>query len=742
MCLLMLGIERDEEEAETGDDEGMGWPLLANYRITRELGVGGFGVVYAAEQLRPVRREVAVKVIKPGMDTRGVIAHFAKERQALAVMDHPGIARVFDAGATEAGRAFFAMELVAGAPVTKYCDRKKLGVRERIDIMIQVCEAAQHAHQKGIIHRDLKPGNVLITEHDGKALPKIIDFGIAKAIGGERIEDGTVFTAFEPFLGTPAYMSPEQADLGVTDIDTRSDIYSLGVMLYELLTGRTPLEPAAEAGVDETRRRIRVELPALPSAMVSGLAEAERREIAGNRGMEPGRLARALRGDVDSVTMKALDKDRARRYGTAADFAADLRRCLDAEPVNARPPSKMYGAWQFARRNRTAVAASGVILAAVVAAAIVCAVAAVRARQAEQRALIEAKKTEETAQFLENAFQSITPEAAKGHDTTLLRSILDDADTHIRTGLTQDPPVEAHLLRIIGWSYWKIGDTAKAEEDLNEAVRLLRDEPGDKLELFAALNWLTLVESSHDIAKAEGTAREAYAAQMALAGSLDPHSEEARELATYGVSLGRVLSDRGKHDEGIAIYLQWLAFQRAALGEMNDAVANTLSGLGGAESSRNKPNIAPAEKYYREALEIRRKVDGEDSLGTAVALGHLGGLLTQKGDLAGAAASEEEAYATAKKYLPPGHPDLLAIIGWLAVVRAMENRIDEAEALVREVVAAETKPGVLVSGRTLRGAQALATGLAVRFEQRGDKAKADEWRREAVRLGALGEGDK
>ena len=664
MCLLMLGIERDEEEAETGDDEGMGWPLLANYRITRELGVGGFGVVYAAEQLRPVRREVAVKVIKPGMDTRGVIAHFAKERQALAVMDHPGIARVFDAGATEAGRAFFAMELVAGAPV------------------------------------------------------------------------------FEPFLGTPAYMSPEQADLGVTDIDTRSDIYSLGVMLYELLTGRTPLEPAAEAGVDETRRRIRVELPALPSAMVSGLAEAERREIAGNRGMEPGRLARALRGDVDSVTMKALDKDRARRYGTAADFAADLRRCLDAEPVNARPPSKMYGAWQFARRNRTAVAASGVILAAVVAAAIVCAVAAVRARQAEQRALIEAKKTEETAQFLENAFQSITPEAAKGHDTTLLRSILDDADTHIRTGLTQDPPVEAHLLRIIGWSYWKIGDTAKAEEDLNEAVRLLRDEPGDKLELFAALNWLTLVESSHDIAKAEGTAREAYAAQMALAGSLDPHSEEARELATYGVSLGRVLSDRGKHDEGIAIYLQWLAFQRAALGEMNDAVANTLSGLGGAESSRNKPNIAPAEKYYREALEIRRKVDGEDSLGTAVALGHLGGLLTQKGDLAGAAASEEEAYATAKKYLPPGHPDLLAIIGWLAVVRAMENRIDEAEALVREVVAAETKPGVLVSGRTLRGAQALATGLAVRFEQRGDKAKADEWRREAVRLGALGEGDK
>jgi serine/threonine protein kinase len=738
----MLGMESDRADEGEGEEEaeGMGWPRLANYRIMRELGEGGFGVVYAAEQLRPVRREVAVKVIKPGMDTRGVIAHFAKERQALAVMDHPGIARVFDAGATEAGRAYFAMELVAGAPVTKYCDRKRLGVRERIEIVIQICEAVQHAHQKGIIHRDLKPGNVLITEHDGKALPKIIDFGIAKAIGGEQLEDGTIFTAFEPFLGTPAYMSPEQADMGVTDIDTRSDIYSLGVMLYELLTGRTPLAAGPGASADETRRRIRTEMPMAPSAMVRGLGEAE--EIAERRGMERGRLARALRGDVDSVTMKALEKDRARRYGTAGGLAADLRRCLNAEPVNARRQSRMYRAWQFARRNRTAVGAAGVILAAVVAAAIVSTVAAVRARQAEQRALIEAKKTEETAQFLEYAFQSITPEAAKGHDTTLLRSILDEADKHIRTGLTQDPAVEAHLLRIIGWSYWKIAETAKSEADLNEAVRLFREQPGDKLELFAALNWLANVESSHDIAKAEGTAREAYAAQTALAGSLDPHSEEARELATYGVALGRVLSDRGKHDEGIAIQLKWLEFQRAALGETSEAVANTLNSLGVAEVTRDKPNLAAAEKYFREVVEIRKNVDGEDSLGMARALMHLGGLLVRKGDFAGAEACDEEAYATAKKYLPEGHPDLMGFKGALAGVRVRENWADEAEAVVRSAVEAATKPGALVSGRSLRGLQAQATGLAERFEERGEKAKADEWRQVAARLGAMGEGDK
>jgi serine/threonine protein kinase len=333
------------EEIGAGSDEAT-WPQLTNYRIVRELGEGGFGVVYAAEQLRPVRRAVAVKVIKPGMDTRGVIAHFASERQALAVMDHPGIARVFDAGVTGAGRAFFAMELVAGMPLIEYCDGKKLGLRERIEIFIQICHALQHAHQKGIIHRDLKPGNVLVADPDGTPLPKVIDFGIAKAADGQRLGEQTIFTAFEPFIGTPAYMSPEQADFGGTDIDTRSDIYSLGVMLYELLTGRPPFENLSHAGLDETRRRIREEIPARPSALVAALPLDQQSSVAKNRGTDPARVIRGLRGDLDWVTMKALEKDRARRYASAAGFAADLRRCLDAEPVGMVPAPEIRGTQQ------------------------------------------------------------------------------------------------------------------------------------------------------------------------------------------------------------------------------------------------------------------------------------------------------------------------------------------------------------------------------------------------------------
>lgn len=345
--------------------------VIGPYKLLQQIGEGGFGVVFMAEQLHPVRRRVAVKVIKPGMDTRQVIARFEAERQALAVMDHPNIARVLDAGATESGRPYFVMELVRGTPITHYCDENELDLRERLSLFTTVCQAIQHAHTKGIIHRDIKPTNVLVTRQDGQAVVKVIDFGVAKAMG-QQLTEKTLFTEFAQMVGTPLYMSPEQAELSSVDIDTRSDIYSLGVLLYELLTGSTPVskEQLKLAGLDEIRRIIREDEPPKPSTRVSTLGPAAVTTSA-RRQSDPQKLHQILRGELDWIVMKAVDKDRARRYETASAFGADVQRYLRDEPVEACPPSTWYRFIKFARRHKrglltSAVVALGVILTAAV----------------------------------------------------------------------------------------------------------------------------------------------------------------------------------------------------------------------------------------------------------------------------------------------------------------------------------------------------------------------------------------
>ena len=339
------------------------------YQILQKLGEGGCGVVYHAQQLQPLRREVAIKVIKLGMDTRSVITRFEAERQALALMDHPNLARVYDAGVTGNGRPFFVMELVGGERITHYCDRRQLSVPQRLELFQAVCRAVQHAHQKGIIHRDLKPSNILVAEHDGQAIPKVIDFGVAKAIGQQRLADQTIYTAFDQFVGTPAYMSPEQAGLSGEDIDTRSDIYSLGVLLYELLTGRPPFEHERfrRAALGEICRIIREEEPALPSARVTTLDRGELTETARRRMRLAPRLVSELRGDLDWLVMKSLEKDRARRYATATALAEDIERHLKNEPVAACPPSALYRFQKLARRNRLAFGSAMIVLTALVA---------------------------------------------------------------------------------------------------------------------------------------------------------------------------------------------------------------------------------------------------------------------------------------------------------------------------------------------------------------------------------------
>jgi hypothetical protein len=335
---------------------------VGRYLLVQKIGEGGCGVVYLAEQEKPVRRQVALKVIKLGMDTKNVIARFEAERQALAMMDHPNIARVLDAGATETGQPFFVMELVRGTRITKYCDDNHLNTVQRLDLFIQVCRAIQHAHQKGVIHRDIKPSNILVTLHDGAPVPKVIDFGIAKATEG-RLTDNTLYTSVEQFVGTPAYMSPEQADISGLDVDTRSDIYSLGVLLYELLTGRTPFDTKmlVQSGMDEMRRTLREKDPQLPSTMITSMRHTELTLTASQRHAEPPKLISQLQGDLDWIVMKALEKDRSRRYETANGLALDIQRYLDSEPVLARPPRQLYRFQKLVRRNRFVFAAVGAV---------------------------------------------------------------------------------------------------------------------------------------------------------------------------------------------------------------------------------------------------------------------------------------------------------------------------------------------------------------------------------------------
>jgi serine/threonine protein kinase len=335
--------------------------IIGRYKLLEMIGEGGMAVVYMAEQTEPIRRKVALKIIKLGMDTKTVIARFEAERQALAMMDHPNIAKVLDAGATETGRPYFVMELVHGVSITEYCDANSLSTKERLELFIQVCNAVQHAHQKGIIHRDIKPSNVMVTHHDGKPIPKVIDFGIAKATN-QRLTEKTLFTRYAHLIGTPAYMSPEQAELSDLDIDTRTDIYSLGVLLYELLTGTTPFseEELREAGYIEMQRVIREQEPTKPSTKLGTLGDTLT-DIAKHRGCTPDLLRKTLRGDLDWIVMKSLEKDRARRYETPNSLASDILRHLEHEPVLARGPSATYRVERFLRRHRSQIAIVGVV---------------------------------------------------------------------------------------------------------------------------------------------------------------------------------------------------------------------------------------------------------------------------------------------------------------------------------------------------------------------------------------------
>src|SRR5258708_4047326 len=473
-------------EAEAGEKPG---DRIGRYKLLQQIGEGGCGLVFVAEQEEPIHRRVALKVVKPGMDTKSVIARFEAERQALALMDHPNISHVFDAGATESGRPYFVMELVDGVKITDYCDRHSLPINARLTLFAQVCDAIQHAHQKGIIHRDIKPSNVLVTTgSDGKATPKVIDFGIAKATAGQQLTDKTTLTAREMLIGTPAYMSPEQAALTSADVDTRTDIYSLGVLLYELLTSSTPLETEEllKAGLDEVRRVIREQEPLRPSMRLRKMAGADLTTVAQARRSEPPRLIHIVRGDLDWIAMKALEKDRTRRYETANGLALDVKRFLENEPVSARPPSRLYRFQKTVRRNRLLFIGIGVIATLLVVSLIVVSASLAHERQSQH----EAKQVK---QFLEEMLQGVGPNVALGRDTAILREILDQTAARVGKELTNQPAVEAELRSVIGTLYYRTGQYQQAEEMHRAALAIRRKRFGaESPDVAASLNELGL----------------------------------------------------------------------------------------------------------------------------------------------------------------------------------------------------------------------------------------------------------
>ncbi|HKS97008.1 MAG TPA: protein kinase, partial [Terriglobia bacterium] len=463
----MSAEERSQADVTAGLDASGAGTVIGRYHLLQRIGEGGMGEVWLAEQREPVRRRVALKLVKAGMNTREVMARFESERQALALMDHPAIAKVFDAGSTAQGTPYFVMEYVAGVPIIAYCDHHRLSTRERLELFIHVCEGVQHAHQKAIIHRDLKPSNILVTEVDGHPAPKIIDFGVAKALS-QRLTEQTLYTRAGTLVGTPEYMSPEQALSSGEDIDTRTDVYSLGIIFYELLAGAPPLE-LRKIAWDEFLRRLREEEPPKPSTKIRTQDAATSTELARRRHTEPLAWVKQLRGDLDSIALKALEKERSRRYGSPSDFAADIGRYLSNEAVLAIPPSVAYRARKFARRYRGALVTVGAFALVLIAAAVISIRQSIRANH-------EAAAAQAVNDFLQNDLLAQASAAnqsgpsAKPDPDMKVRTALDRAAARIGGKFRGQPEVVAAIRDTIGQTYADLGLYPEARTQLERAL--------------------------------------------------------------------------------------------------------------------------------------------------------------------------------------------------------------------------------------------------------------------------------
>ncbi|MCC6661533.1 MAG: serine/threonine protein kinase [Phycisphaerales bacterium] len=709
---------------------------IGPYKLLQLIGEGGFGSVFMAEQDQPVRRRVALKIIKLGMDTRQVVARFEQERQALALMDHPNIAKVLDAGATEAGRPYFVMDLCTGEPVVEYCDKNSLNIRERLGLFAQVCHAVQHAHQKGLIHRDIKPSNVLVSTQDGHPHAKVIDFGIAKATAA-KLTEKTLFTEHRQMIGTPEYMSPEQAE-GLLDIDTRTDVYSLGVLLYELLTGTTPFsrEDLRSAAYAEIQRIIREVEPPRPSTRVSR-SDATLAGVAARRHVEPRRLGTIIRGELDWIVMKALEKDRKRRYETASGLATDVRRYLSGEAVEAAPPSAVYRARKFVRRNRGAVIAASLVGAALL---LGLAGTAWQARVASDRAAV-ALKAEGEAKAARDAERARADELKQVSDfqagmlsqvdaTAAGARLTEDVNRRFaaalekanvpepeRAGLAEgfraswarvnatdaakalinttilrpavkaigeqfkdQPVVDARLRQALATLYQSLGLYEEAyplqESALATRRRLLGEEHPDTL---ASLNFMgLLLQYQGRLDEAEPYQREAMDTARRVLG------KDAPFTLTCVNNMGGLLMDEGRLTEAEPYYREALRERRRVLGGEHESTITSIINMGQLLAAQGK--LDEAERFFREGVEKSRRVLGDENQYTVTSISGLGGVLQQQGKRAEAETLVREALQKNRRALGEDHKDTITCIINMGDLLYEEGKYPDAERYFREAL--------------------------------------------------------
>jgi len=687
---------------------------IGGYRLLRILGEGGMGVVYLAEQEQPIRRQVALKVIKPGMDSKRVIARFEAERQALALLDHPNIAHVHDAGTTESGRPYFVMEYVKGLSITEHCDHHKLTINERLRLFQQVCQAVQHAHQKGIIHRDIKPSNILVSMENDRAIPKIIDFGVAKAIA-QPLTERTLQTEETQLLGTPEYMSPEQADMATEDIDTRSDIYSLGVLLYVLLTGVLPFDSDTlrEGGIENIRKTIRETDPKTPSTRLTKLGE-EAKKVAENRGTEIGALAKHLRRELEWIPLKAMRKDRAERYRSASELDDDIDNFLKGNPLMAGPPTASYRLRKFLRRHKALVGG----MAAVLVVSFIGTIVSVTFAIGQTRALAEAEAVSDLLQ--NDLIASVSPGTSQGRELTI-SSFLDIVSESVGAKLNDMPLREASIRFTLGWTYRMLGEFEAAESHLERALQIHQEQLGaehtEALNSMGYLGWvywdqgrfeegkqfwakkleicrrvlgaqhLMTLGSMNDLAIAyKDLGRYDEAEQLYLEGLENSRDvlDEQNETHRFIGNLGQVYEKQGRYDEAERLYIQSIEMKGLVLGEQHPYTLYFMSFL--ARIYRQQERYDEAESLYLKTLEFKRHVLGEQHSWTLESVKGLARVYVDRARYEEAEKLFVEALDLVQNVRGKEHRDTLDLMNDLAVLYKEQAQYEKAEPLLVEAL--------------------------------------------------------
>jgi serine/threonine protein kinase len=704
---------------------------IGPYRLISNLGEGGMGIVYLAEQKHPIRRQVALKVIKPGMDSKRVIARFEAERQALALLDHPNIAHVHDAGTTESGRPYFVMEYVKGLSIIEHCDRHKLTIEDRLNLFRQICLAVHHAHQKGIIHRDIKPSNILVSTEDDKATPKIIDFGVAKAIA-QPLTERTLATEESQLLGTPEYMSPEQADMATEDIDTRSDIYSLGVLLYVLLTGALPFESDTlrTGGIERIRQIIRETDPKTPSTRLTRLGD-EAKKVAEKRRTEIATLAKKLHKELEWIPLKAMRKERSERYRSASELADDIENYLSGAPLIAGPPSTLYRLKKFVRRNRALVTGIAAVLAVLFGGIVVSMLFAIRANQALNREAIAHMEAQAIADFLQNDLIAIAdPTKGKGQEATI-RSFLETLSEKLDGKFEKQPLVEASIRDTLGGTYRNLGEHESAEPHLERAVKLRQEYLGvehpDTLNSMSRLAWLYLDQARYEKA--------AEFLETAVSISRRAHGEEHFRTLSFTNALGCVYYDTGRYEEAENLYLKGIETALRVLGEKNNVSLFMVGNLGGVYEDQGRYD--EAERKYLETLRLREGFWDDDNVWTLLYKGFLAGVYEKQKRYAEAERLYLEILSKQQRVLGEEHVYTLWSVEGLAHVYLGKDKYEQAEELFTQALQGLKK----VRGEEHRDTIRCMNGLAELYTAQHRFDEAESILTTAVEIGTRTLGD-